>query len=158
DLAGYTADRPLHELRLLEPCVGDGDFLLPVIDRLFDSLRRAGLAPPLDRLAAALCAVELHGETFRSTRAKVIDRLTGHGLSPRDARFLADAWLRQGDFLLLDIPQPFDVVAGNPPYVRQELVPDVLIAEYRARYATIFDRADLYIPFIERSLSLLAPD
>jgi hypothetical protein len=30
--------------------------------------------------------------------------------------------------------------------------------EYRRRYSTIFDRADIYIPFIERSLSLLAPD
>lgn len=29
--------------------------------------------------------------------------------------------------------------------------------EYRARYATIYDRADLYIPFIERSLCMLAP-
>ena len=46
---------------------------------------------------------------------------------------------------------------GNPPYVRQELIPDVLMAEYRARYRTIYDRADLYIPFIERSLTSLSP-
>jgi hypothetical protein len=31
----------------------------------------------------------------------------------------------------------------------------VLLAEYRRRYATIFDRADLYVPFFERGLSLL---
>ncbi len=31
------------------------------------------------------------------------------------------------------------------------------MAEYRARYKTIYDRADIYVPFIERSLSLLAP-
>ena len=37
----------------------------------------------------------------------------------------------------------------------QELIPAALIAEYRFRYTTIFDRADLYIPFIERSLNLL---
>jgi hypothetical protein len=41
--------------------------------------------------------------------------------------------------------------------VRQELIPDALITEYRMRYRTIYDRADL-IPFIERSLELLAPD
>ncbi len=39
--------------------------------------------------------------------------------------------------------------------MRQDLIPDPLIAEYRARYRTIFDRADIYIPFIERSLDLL---
>jgi AcrR family transcriptional regulator len=48
-------------------------------------------------------------------------------------------------------------VIGNPPYVRQELIPDVLMAEYRRRFATIYDRADIYVPFIERSLSVLAP-
>ncbi|MFZ4410934.1 MAG: Eco57I restriction-modification methylase domain-containing protein, partial [Paracraurococcus sp.] len=67
-------------------------------------------------------------------------------------------WLRQGDFLLLPIAGRFTHVVGNPPYVRQELIPDALMAEYRRRYATIYDRADIYIPFIERSLSLLAPE
>ncbi len=52
----------------------------------------------------------------------------------------------------------FDFVVGNPPYVRQELIPAPLLAEYRRRYQTMYDRADLYIPFIERSLSLLAED
>jgi hypothetical protein len=31
------------------------------------------------------------------------------------------------------------------------------LAAYRERYQTLYDRADLYIPFIERSLGLLAP-
>src|SRR3546814_1836276 len=34
DLCGYTADRPLHQLCLLEPSFGGGDFLLPALDRL----------------------------------------------------------------------------------------------------------------------------
>ena len=29
DLAGYTPDKPLHRLRVLEPSFGEGDFLLP---------------------------------------------------------------------------------------------------------------------------------
>jgi hypothetical protein len=33
-----------------------------------------------------------------------------------------------------------------------------LLAEYRRRYATIYDRADLYVPFFERGLQLLADD
>jgi Eco57I restriction-modification methylase len=67
-----------------------------------------------------------------------------------------DRWLVQGDFLLVPLSSRFDCVVGNPPYVRKEVIPDALIAEYRARYRTVFDRADLYIPFIERSLGLLA--
>ncbi|MBL3575666.1 PaeR7I family type II restriction endonuclease [Rhodovulum sulfidophilum] len=37
DLTGYTADASLTYYRLLEPSFGDGDFLLPAIDRLLES-------------------------------------------------------------------------------------------------------------------------
>lgn len=157
DLAGYTADRPLHRLRLLEPSFGDGDFLLLVIDRLFTAWRasQGDEADPIAALTDCIRAVELHRITFSRTRQAVIDRLVAHGLAPAMATKLAGVWLIQGDFLLIDLPGRFDFVAGNPPYVRQELIPDALMAEYRARYATIYDRADLYIPFIERSLTQL---
>ena len=38
DLAGYTTDQRLWEMSLLEPSFGDGDFLLPCIERLFQSI------------------------------------------------------------------------------------------------------------------------
>lgn len=156
DLAGYTADRPLHRMRLLEPAFGDGDFLLPVIDRLFAAWQASGdEGEPIAVLANCIRAVELHRATFERTRRAVIEHLATLGLTTSAAAALADAWLIQGDFLLIDLPGRFHFVIGNPPYVRQELIPDALMAAYRARYATIYDRADLYIPFIERSLSLL---
>ena len=155
DLAGYTADRSLHRLRLLEPAFGGGDFLLPVIDRLFASWQTFGDGgDPVAVLANCIRAVELHRATFERTRQAVIEHLAALGLAARAAA-LADAWLIQGDFLLIELAERFHFVIGNPPYVRQELIPGSLLAVYRARYATIYDRADLYVPFIERSLSLL---
>jgi len=63
------------------------------------------------------------------------------------SEILADQWLIQGDFLLVPIAGVFDFVVGNPPYyVRQELIPDALMAGYRSRYRTIYDRADIYAP------------
>ncbi len=157
DLAAYTADRPLHEMRLLEPSFGDGDFLLPIIDRLFAAWHAsaASAVDPFAALSNCIRAVELHRITFNSTRQAVIGRLAVHGVAAAIGEALADAWLIQGDFLLIDQPGRFHFVIGNPPYVRQELIPDALMAAYRARYATIYDRADLYIPFIERSLMQL---
>jgi hypothetical protein len=99
--------------------------------------------------------VELHRETFVSTRKAVINRLKMEGLSASVASKLANQWLIQADFLLEQQKFYFDYVVGNPPYVRQELIPAPLLSEYRQRYKTMYDRADLYIPFIERSLSLL---
>jgi hypothetical protein len=157
DLAGYTEDRPLHERRLLEPSFGGGDFLLPVIERLLGAWRAAkpnGNA--LDDLSNAIRAIELHRDTFRSTYAAVISLLGREGIAPNTATALAGHWLIQADFLLAPLEGGFDFVVGNPPYVRQELIPAPLLAEYRSRYQTMYDRADIYIPFIERSLSLLS--
>ncbi|MBS4095823.1 MAG: Eco57I restriction-modification methylase domain-containing protein, partial [Sulfuricella sp.] len=157
DLAGYTVDRPLHDMRLLEPSFGAGDFLLPAIERLLAAWRSAQSAGSVvDALSDAICAVELHHETFFATRVEVIERLKLEGISTQDALALVERWLVAGDFLLVPLDGQFDFVVGNPPYVRQELIPAALLAEYRARYQTLYDRADIYIPFIEHSLSLLA--
>ena len=157
DLVDYTPDRPLHQLRLLEPAFGRGDFLLPAIERLLDAWGRStghGEDPEAE-LQDCIRAIELHQETFNTTHPKVISLLVGKGIGRNAALRLADKWLVNGDFLLIPLDKEFDVVVGNPPYVRQELIPDVLVVEYRARYSTVYDRADLYIPFFERSLRSL---
>lgn len=155
DLVGYTVEQPLCRRRLLEPSFGLGDFLLAAVRRLLESV------PPrlrsVDQLRNAIRAVELHRETFLVTQTKVIELLISEGVTRIDAEALAEAWLENGDFLLESFPEGFDVVVGNPPYVRQEAIPAPLLAEYRQRYATLYDRADLYVPFIEQSLRLLKP-
>ena len=157
DLAGYTKDQPLHERRLLEPSFGGGDFLLPIIERLLGAWRSAKLSSSaLDDLSNAIRAVELHHDTVRSTYAAVVALLKREGMAANTATALAGRWLSQGDFLLVPLEGEFDFVVGNPPYIRQELIPSPLLAEYRSRYQTVYDRADIYIPFIERSLSVLS--
>jgi len=157
DLAGYTVDRPLHNFRLLEPCFGGGDFLLPAVERLLEAYKahrpnRSGIAVDL---ADAVRAVEVHPASVLGTKAKLSRLFRARGVSDTDAGRLLDAWIIEGDFLLAPLPEGFTHAVGNPPYVRQELIPDELMAEYRARYSTIYDRADLYVPFIERCLASL---
>ena len=157
DLVGYTEDKPLYKNRLLEPSFGGGDFLLPIVGRLLTAWRAAkSSGAVLDDLGDAIRAIELHRETFHSTHAAIVALLKREGLAARTATALTDRWLSQGDFLLAPLDGQFDFVVGNPPYVRQEMIPAPLLAEYRSRYQTMYDRADLYIPFIERSLSVLS--
>jgi TaqI-like C-terminal specificity domain/Eco57I restriction-modification methylase len=157
DLAGYTADRPLHRLRLLEPASGGGDFLLPIIERLLAAWRaHGGSEEPTAALSGCIRAIELHEATFARMKQRVIAQLTAGGITSEAAQALADTWLLQGDFLLAELAERYDFGVGNPPYVRLERIPDVLMAAYRARYPTLFDRADLYVAFVERTLRLLA--
>ncbi len=157
DLVGYTSDKPLYGSRLLEPSFGAGDFLLPAIERLISSWKtnKKDRSDPYPDLVDSICGVELHYESFEKTKASVRSFLTTQGIHSNVAAKLVKQWFIQGDYLLADIKGRFDFIVGNPPYIRQELISDVLISEYRSRYKTIYDRADIYVPFIERSLSSL---
>lgn len=155
DLSGYTPDRHLPSRALLEPAFGEGDFVVPAVERLAASKERTGV--PWEDLAGSICAVEANPAAYDTTRAKLRSLLRDSGADAATATRLVDGWLRRGDFLLMDLPAKFGNIVGNPPYVRPELVPGELLAEYRRRYRTMYSRADLYIAFIERGLSLLAP-
>ena len=152
DLAGYTPDRKLYRMRLLEPSFGGGEFVLAAATRLIAAFRADGSLWQLD---GCIRAVEIHSITFETTQRKLYALLLAAGFGAPECTRLVSTWLLQGDFLLAPLEGHFDFVVGNPPYVRQEQIPAALLAEYRRRYASLYDRADLYIPFIERSLSVL---
>ncbi len=154
DLTGYIEEAPLTEYRLLEPSCGNGDFLIPAVNRLLAAAERDNKLT-YSALEPAIRAIELHCATYEDTRSQVVHQLLNGGLDEKDAVRLCDAWLHQGDFLLAEIPNRFTHIVGNPPYVRQESIPDILMNEYRQRFRTIYDRADIYVPFIEHSLTLL---
>jgi len=160
DLSEYRSDRPLHKMRLLEPSFGAGDFLLRALPRLWAAFVRDGGSPAtaVVHLRNAIRAVELHRETFDVARQRVVEDLIGWGLSRYDADVLCAIWLVCDDFLLTRLDGQFDFVVGNPPYVRQERIPGALLNEYRRRFQTLYDRADLYVPFFERALDLLGSD
>ena len=67
----------------------------------------------------------------------------------RHARFFDPEWM-------FGFQQGFDIVIGNPPYVRQEAIKDDK-PRYKPHYATYNGTADLYVYFYERSFQLLKP-
>ena len=155
DLVEYTPSKSLQGARLLEPSFGHGDFLILAVERLMESLHNQGIRPDVDLLKDSVRGVEIHAASFDKTARALRLVLTANGLGEREADELTGAWLIRGDFLLTSFDQSFTHVVGNPPYIRQEMIPGVLMAEYRRRFETIYDRADIYVPFIECSLKLL---
>src|SRR5260370_42515321 len=69
DLAGYTVAKPLHRARLLEPSMGEGDFLTPVIDRLLAAYRRAAgdRGDGIEDLGPSILAVALTPTSYEPT-------------------------------------------------------------------------------------------
>jgi adenine-specific DNA-methyltransferase len=167
DLTGYTVDRDLGQVHLLEPSCGSGAFLGPIIERLIASARRHG--QNLASLGDAIRAYDLQAEHVHTCRSLCRDLLTAAGESDSVATELAGCWVRHADFLLTgqlgeveDHPEIeerlADVVIGNPPYIRYDDLADDIVALYRNAWPTMQGRGDIYIGFFERSLRMLKPD
>lgn len=153
DLTNWIPSTDLTSARLLEPSCGSGDFLIPALERL---LTTADLTP--DNLIHSVRAVEVHRPSLECCRDRVDDLLSQHGMKKSQRSKLLNAWLVHGDFLTTEFPHDFTHIVGNPPYVRQEALPDELLKFYRTRFRTMYDRADLYVPFFEKSLTSLSQD
>lgn len=154
DLCGYTSDRDLAALRLVDPACGDGAFVLPVLDRLIESCLASGR--PLTDVRSAVRAFDLQLRHVVTIRSLVTARLEDAGLPRKEAASIAGDWITHSDFLRTwHEPESVDFVVGNPPYIRPEDLAPELLAEYRATCRTMSGRADIYIGFFEFGLRLL---
>ena len=143
--------------------------LLPKAEHFGDLL---DYVPDSEILTDNLFGVDVNEESIEITklslwiktarRGKVLDSLSG---SIR----VGDSLIEDSNFAYLDhaftwetafpgvfAEGGFDVVLGNPPYVRMELL-KLLKPYLEKRYEVVSDRADLYCYFYERGLRLLKP-
>jgi adenine-specific DNA-methyltransferase len=153
-LAGYSREENLAALKLLEPSCGAGVFLVEAARRLAASAVLHDV--PWSELHGCIRAFDIDERSVRASRANVLTALKEAGVPGQEAAGLVASWINQADFLLAPIDRVFDVVVGNPPYIRIEQLSVQLQTYYRTHYRTLFDRADLYVAFIERGLSLLS--
>lgn len=154
DLARYLPTIDLGCRRLLEPSCGLGAFVMEAVHRLVISAKTFNRE--LASLGNAIRAYDIDPEHVAVTKQNILEILSQHDVTAKVAETLTNEWIICADFLLENQEEPFDFVAGNPPYVRIEQISVELQAEYRRRYVSLYDRADLYVAFIERGLNLLS--
>lgn len=138
----------LLALRVCDPALGEGAFLVEVVRVLAEAVRAAWRAEGSPRNDAE--------------RAVATQCIAGVDIDPRAVEVARHALgvggaLQVGDALALDwaqaFPGGFDVVVGNPPYIRQEQLDKSGLAAF-ACYDGV---ADLYVYFIELAHRLLRP-
>jgi len=176
----------LGSIRILDPACGSGAFLIQAFDQLHAEYERTndrvrelrGYAElfDLDRkiLQENLYGVDLNDEAVHIAKlslwiktavpGKILTSLD-HNLRVgnsivSDKQIDPRAFDWQSEFSEVFHPETgaggFDVVIGNPPYIRQEwLTP---IKPYlQSRYAAFHGMADIYVYFYEIGLGLLKP-
>ena len=144
--------RKWNGLRVLEPSCGDGAFVLPIVDALIAE------KPDWDddSLNEFLLAFDVSEKSISLVKRVAGVRLEEAGCPGDIANRLISRWFRCEDFLLHDFCEKFDVVIGNPPYIRFDNIAPAKQRAYKAQYETFSERCDIYVPFFERSLQLLS--
>lgn len=126
DLAGCTGDVPT--LRVVEPSIGSGAFVGPMVRRLAMSGAR------WESMFDALRGYDLRTEHVMTCRKLAAATLTSAGCPM--AVELAAAWFHTGDFLLGDVPTA-DLAIGDPPCIRVGNLDPALLATYRRKCPTM---------------------
>ena len=156
DLVDYCPEKDLANTLAMEPAAGDGAFLGPMVERLVESCRNHGR--PLSGCLHSIIAYELNAESAARSRAVTYEILLSQGIERSLAIRLAEAWVRNGDYLFDGVSQEADFIIGNPPYIRLEDIPEETASIYRNTYPTMKGRSDLYVAFFEAALRQLKPD
>ena len=146
DLVGYASCRNLSDVRILEPSCGDGEFIIEIVKRLKESSLAYGFNVQ-DAFQKCVYGCDIVAEKIAHCK----QRLEALGFDTTMAQ------IKVGDFLQSRLPE-MDIVVGNPPYVRYENIPAIQLDFIKKTFPTFHYRADLYIPFFEKSLRLLKPD
>lgn len=186
ELEAWEAYRDrLKTLRIVDPACGSGVFLVLAFDFMKAELTRVNekitdlkggalglFDPDSEILTNNLFGVDVNAESVEiaklslwvktARRGKMLDSLddnlkVGDSLI-EDSSF---AYLEHGFSWRTAFPQVFadggfDVVLGNPPYVRMELL-KAMKPYLETRFEVVSDRADLYCYFFERGLKILKP-
>ena len=157
------------------------DFLKAELERVNDKIAALQgkdqhiqdlLDPDSEILTNNLFGVDVNSESVEiaklslwiktARRGKVLDSLSGNLrvgdslIEDSSFAYLDHAFTWETAFPAVFDEGGFDVVLGNPPYVRMEHL-KALKPYLEKRYEVVSDRADLYCYFFERGLRLLKP-
>ncbi len=147
DLVDYKSDKDLRSIKILEPSAGEGAFAIEILRRLHKSSMTFQFNFQESLSNIYLCELD------EAVSSKLKSNIDYYFKSLKLSLTIPNLFV--ADFLQLKLHEKFDIIIGNPPYVRNENIPLISKQIYQTKYSTFTHRSDLYVPFYEKALKLL---
>ena len=139
--------RDFTSISILDPACGDGRFLVPIVNYIVTN------APEND---VEKCLYNLHGWDVDPEALKVcrqnLDQLVQHLPIKIDWNLHCKDSLKQ-----IKSKKKYDLIVGNPPYIRIQHLPDIQRKYLRSHYSFCHSGStDMYLAFFELAAFLLS--
>ncbi|MDR3292017.1 MAG: Eco57I restriction-modification methylase domain-containing protein [Methanobrevibacter sp.] len=181
-------DEKLKNIKIIDPACGSGAFLNKATDILLNIHKTVhdmkyennkSLDPYFDDIGSRrkiilnnIYGVDLNEESIEITKLAMFLKIAKKGLKlPNldknikcgnslisDSNFIDNAFNWEKEYPEVFKNDGFDIVIGNPPYVRIQNIPHTEIDYYKKKYITTHEKVDLSILFIELSQNILKND
>ena len=150
DQINYKPKYDLSSSSILDPCSWDWVFIICCLERLLESSKKYNFSFE-ETFRKNFLAIEIDDYKVEKLKINIENFLNENNIIINNFKEI----LWSGDFLMKWIQRTFDVVIGNPPYIRYDNIPDTMKELYKIDFKTFKGRCDIYVPFYEKGLSLL---
>ena len=154
-----SENKEIRNIKIYDPTVGKGVFLTAIVNKLDDIYSKE------PQLLADIEKIELFGSDLQKKYIDFCLKSVSKLISEKPGiKYIAPKIIKTDGFTeLLDHPKYFDVILGNPPYIRQEALSKDLKSDLRTSISRIYPdfqekiskQADYYIYFIMAGFNAL---
>ena len=144
--------KEIRNIKIYDPTIGEGVFLTAIVNKL-DNLY--GKEP---QILTNIVVIELFGSDLQKKYIDLCSKSLSNLISEKSGiKYAVPKIINADGFAeLLDHPKYYDIILGNPPYIRQEALSKDLKSKLRASISRIYPdfqekiskQADYYVYFI----------
>jgi len=157
----------IKKIKIVDPACGSGSFLLRAFDVLVEeaqkSKRNLTYEDKKELMLSCIHGVDLDSRAIEIAKLSLSLRIAEHGENIKHGNSLIDdaniakynafEWEHRFESIMKN--GGFDVVLGNPPYIRLQTLDKQQLNYFSSTYASAKKHYDLYILFVEKAHSLL---
>jgi predicted helicase len=145
---GLFSGNNFYAKKILDPSVGEGAFIIPIIKKILEYFSK-------DKKKIIFClqnitAFEIDIDKYNILLTKLDELFDSYKLRGYE-RYIN---LFNEDYLLANT-NTFDIIIGNPPYIRYDKIPNNKKNYYRQLFSCFKYRCDIYISFFGNGLKTL---